>query len=117
MIRIKADLTSLDRDGMLQAHLSLLSVGEGDVVRGVQSGDRLTVVDLFGSDSFPAAVVTVDGSSNIVTLDVDWDSEEQPSISGEVRPATMGLRFTAVGNTEARENRISSSAPYMPIAV
>jgi hypothetical protein len=104
MMTIKADLTAITRSGLLQARVSTLEPKDSHLV----AGDRLVVIDLFGSERFEAVVESIDGESGTVLLDVNWDAEPPAVISGHVGRSRYGMSFGSRFTVHAEGNHVRS---------
>src|SRR5829696_7139200 len=112
MMTIKADLTAITKDGLLQAELHTLHSDQGDLVREPhqpQPGDRLVVVDLFGKDRFQSVVVSIDGGNDTVFLDVDWEPEPSKVFTANVGSVSYGITFGGL-SAHAEGNRMRGTA-------
>jgi hypothetical protein len=110
MMTIKADLTSITSSGLLQARLNTLEPEAGHLVVGerVVVGDRVVVIDLFGSERFPAVIESIDGESGTVLLDVSWDEESPVPMSAHAGRPRYGMPFSAGITTRSEGNHVHS---------
>lgn len=108
MALIEADLTSVNRDGLLKANRALLHDTEGQPTM-LLLGDRVTVRDLFGSEEFDSRVVAI--VNDDVLLEVDWDDEPAPYIAHASLGARHGL--VSFGGVVFIESHLSS--PYVSV--
>lgn len=93
---VKADLSALTDDGLLQALRSLLRRVDLAV------GARVVVRDLFGSEQFPATVRLV--MPDRILLDVDWETEANVVEAGAADlDLSVGRDLLLVGNFLRRD--------------